>query len=126
MLNEILKVKLLLAMCCSAVALDTRADDPPSIGQQIFSTHCYLCHGDAGKGDGRMARLLKSKPTNLTVSSLNNIDLNKIISLGGAAVGRSPQMPGWANQFDEQKIKSLVAYINQLREPCKNAVLVNE
>jgi len=73
-----------------------------------------------------MAKLLKSKPANLTVSSLANIDLNKIISLGGEAVGRSPQMPGWANQFDDEKIQSLVAYINQLRKPHQNSLLVSE
>jgi len=126
MSNKTSKPNFLLAVCCLSVALNTLASDDATVGQQIFSTHCYLCHGVTGKGDGRMAKLLKSKPANLTVSSLANIDLNKIISLGGEAVGRSPQMPGWANQFDDEKIQSLVAYINQLRKPHQNSLLVSE
>jgi mono/diheme cytochrome c family protein len=40
-----------------------------------------------------------------------------IISKGGQAVGKSPFMPGWGNQFREKQIRDLITYIRSLANP---------
>jgi mono/diheme cytochrome c family protein len=66
--------------------------------KQIFETRCYTCHGMTGMGDGPGSAGLNPKPRNFTdktwQASVNDDHINKIIQYGGAAVGRSPMMPG--------------------------------
>lgn len=86
------------------------------LGQKIFSSHCILCHGKFGEGDGRMSKVIKSPPpTNLTKSRLPNDYLKKIISGGGQSVGRSSQMPPWGEQFKEAEINSIILYLKSIR-----------
>jgi mono/diheme cytochrome c family protein len=66
--------------------------------KQIFETRCYTCHGMKGMGDGPGSAGLTPKPRNFTdptwQASVTDDHINKIIRYGGAAVGRSPMMPG--------------------------------
>ena len=73
------------------------AMDPAAEAQKTFDTVCAACHGTSGKGDGAAAATLNPKPRNYTdgawQASVTDADLAKIISEGGAAVGKSPIMP---------------------------------
>jgi mono/diheme cytochrome c family protein len=66
--------------------------------QEIFGTRCSACHGASGKGDGPGSAALNPKPRNLSdpawQKSVNDDYIEKIVLYGGAAVGRSPMMPG--------------------------------
>jgi mono/diheme cytochrome c family protein len=66
--------------------------------QEIFSTRCSACHGATGKGDGPGSAALNPKPRNLSEpawqNSVNDDYIEKIVQYGGAAVGKSPMMPG--------------------------------
>jgi mono/diheme cytochrome c family protein len=66
--------------------------------QEIFGTRCSACHGASGKGDGPGSAALNPKPRNLSdpawQKSVNDDYIEKIVQYGGAAVGRSPMMPG--------------------------------
>jgi mono/diheme cytochrome c family protein len=66
--------------------------------QEIFATRCSACHGASGKGDGPGSAALNPKPRNLSdptwQKSVSDDYIEKIIQYGGAAVGRSPMMPG--------------------------------
>ena len=66
--------------------------------KQIFETRCYTCHGMMGQGDGPGSAGLTPKPRNFTdpawQASVTDDHIHKIILYGGAAVGRSPMMPG--------------------------------
>jgi cytochrome c oxidase cbb3-type subunit 3 len=88
-------------------------------GRDLFKSHCVLCHGQKGLGDGRMARMLKAKkltpPANLTLSRLPDESLFEIISKGGAAVGRSSFMPTWEEQLTVRQRKAIIKYIKSLR-----------
>lgn len=76
----------------------------PSNGQaafearHVFQTICATCHGPDGKGDGQAAAGLDPKPRNYTdkawQAKVTDDDLRNIIKYGGAAVGKSPVMPG--------------------------------
>jgi mono/diheme cytochrome c family protein len=66
--------------------------------EQIFATRCYTCHGSAGAGDGPASASLTPKPRNFQdpawQQSVSDEHIEQIIQYGGAAVGRSPAMPG--------------------------------
>ena len=38
----------------------------PASGKEMFETHCAVCHGKDGKGDGPAAKALKKPPADLT------------------------------------------------------------
>ncbi len=87
-------------------------------GMHIYNSRCTLCHGDEGLGDGRMARVIKDPPpANLTASTLSDGEMLAIISAGGEAVGRSGQMPPWADQLSLPDIQSVILYVRSLRAP---------
>ena len=76
--------------------------------REIFSTRCAACHGVEGTGDGPGAAGLTPKPRNLrdrawqTEASDDSID--KIIVLGGPAVGKSATMPPNADLAELKEI----------------------
>jgi hypothetical protein len=57
-----------------------------------------MCHGESGKGDGPAAAALTPKPRDYTDAtwqkSVTDDQIRKAITGGGAAVGKSPLMPG--------------------------------
>ena len=65
--------------------------------QTIFNERCAACHGTEGKGNGPASAALNPKPRNYTdaswQASVTDAQLRKTITLGGAAVGKSPIMP---------------------------------
>jgi cytochrome c oxidase cbb3-type subunit 3 len=82
------------------------------------------CHGEHGKGDGPAARALPVKAADHTngpvMNQLSDKYLSDIISKGGAAVGKSPIMPAWGNQFNEAQIRDLIAFIRSIADPSIN------
>lgn len=87
-----------------------------SLGRETFSARCTLCHGVQGKGDGRMARIIKNPPPfDLTNSVMPKEYLTSIIQNGGESLGRSPQMPPWGDQLSQKEIAAVVDYITELR-----------
>jgi mono/diheme cytochrome c family protein len=66
--------------------------------KQIFSTRCFTCHGMEGAGDGPGSAGLTPAPRNFQDAawqeSVSDEHLTNIILYGGAAVGKSPMMPG--------------------------------
>ena len=83
-------------------------------GQVVFKTNCILCHGVNGDGNGRAARLLNPPHANLTRSDKNDMYKEMIITMGGAAMGRSPRMPVWGQQLSRQEITDVVAYLRTI------------
>ena len=85
-------------------------------GKDVYQRKCAVCHGTEGKGDGPVAAALNPKPRDFTdkayMAQLDDQYLFKIISKGGAAVGKSPLMPPAALQ--EQDIWNVIAYIKSL------------
>jgi mono/diheme cytochrome c family protein len=73
------------------------ADDPAREARTLFKTRCVVCHGEDGKGDGPGAAALNPKPRDYTdaawQASVTDEQIHKTIVFGGAAVGKSPNMP---------------------------------
>ncbi len=73
------------------------AQDPGAEAAQIFATRCTPCHGATGSGDGAAAAALNPHPRNFHdetwQASVTDAHIDRIIQLGGAAVGKSAAMP---------------------------------
>lgn len=78
---------------------------------EIFTTRCTPCHGPSGAGDGPASASLQPKPRNFNdaawQSSIDDAYIEKIIKFGGAAVGKSPAMPGNPDLNDPQVVAEL-------------------
>ena len=86
------------------------------LGRVVYENRCIICHGESGKGDGKMSKIIKDPPPfNLTASIMPDDYLQMIIVKGGEAVGRSKHMPPWGEELSDIEISSLIRYINQLR-----------
>lgn len=87
-----------LAACGGAEKVSTLPEAARNEAKQIFSTRCATCHGAQGRGDGAASASLSPKPANFSdgtwQSRVTDEHIDKIIQFGGAAVGKSPAMPG--------------------------------
>ena len=76
--------------------------------QLMFESVCANCHGADGTGNGPAAATLNPKPRNYTdaawQASVTDDQLKEIILKGGAAVGKSPAMPGNPNLQDHPEV----------------------
>jgi mono/diheme cytochrome c family protein len=72
--------------------------DGAAKAKEIFANRCTPCHGPEGRGDGVASQSLDPKPRNFHDpawhASIDDAYIEKIIKFGGAAVGKSPAMPG--------------------------------
>ena len=61
--------RLTLGALCLVSAVATLQAQPVELverGRKSFRVHCQTCHGEAGRGDGPMAELLRVRPADLT------------------------------------------------------------
>jgi mono/diheme cytochrome c family protein len=87
--------------------------------EQIFATRCTTCHGAQGGGDGPGSAALEPKPRNFQdpawQDSVSDEHIEKIVMYGGAAVGRSPTMPGNPDLMSKPEVvRALVAHVRGL------------
>ena len=83
--------------------------------RETFKTTCAPCHGESGRGDGPGSVALNPKPRNYTdkewQAKVTDADIKKVIQYGGAAVGKSPVMPGSPQLDKPEVLDGLVALI---------------
>ena len=82
----------------SAVAAEAKLTEAERAqGRFMFQTLCVTCHGEQGKGDGPGSAALDPKPRNFSDAawqkSVTDAHIRNAITMGGAAVGKSPMMP---------------------------------
>jgi uncharacterized membrane protein len=84
---------------------------------EIFATRCVACHGEQGDGQGLAAAALPVKPRAYTdaswQSSVTDAYLKQVIVVGGAALGKSPLMPG--NPDLERQPEVVDALVRKIR-----------
>jgi mono/diheme cytochrome c family protein len=76
-------------------------------GKKLYQTHCAVCHGPDGKGDGPAAAGLSPRPTNLVQMAGHHSDGDfawKIANGRGA-------MPAWKGVLSENDIWDLTNFI---------------
>ena len=99
----------------AAEALPSPDEQAESRGSATFNRYCALCHGKAGDGKGVAARSYKPPPANLVASPYPDAYKELIIRKGGGAVGRSPYMPPWGDELNDQQIRDLLAYLRRIQ-----------
>lgn len=133
-------VALTASLILSSAQARAEPRGPRSDGELLYQLHCLTCHGESGKGNGPMARILKIKPANLRRLSARNggtfpakemyhvIDGRRAISGHG-----SKEMPLWGYAFQDLevdlnqekevrvKIVALIGFLESLQEPAGRA-----
>ncbi len=132
----ILAAGLSLALACSQAEQKTEPAPPPARAaaapipavdpaaakaeaDKIFAERCATCHGARGAGDGPASAGLVPPPRNFQASewqkSVSDEHIEKIIQYGGAAVGKSPAMPGNPDLISKlEVVAALRAHIRAL------------
>jgi mono/diheme cytochrome c family protein len=122
------------------VPVAARAADSPDAeaaraGADLFKTHCASCHGESGKGDGKLADGLQYAPADLTRISQRNrgkFPFERVVQI---VDGRKPMkghgrtdMPVWGDVlltqregYDKDKVKEqirrLAHHLASIQEP---------
>lgn len=90
-------------------------DDAATVGYMLW---CAACHGAGGSGDGYNARYLDTSPAAhadaAVMSTKPDATLFDGIAAGGAALGRSSDMPAFAGTLPPDRIQALVTYLRGL------------
>jgi mono/diheme cytochrome c family protein len=124
---------------CATVTLTARAEGTePKTGAQLFMTLCASCHGAEGRGDGPVAPLLNTPPSDLTHIARRNggrftADIVQSFIDGREAVRtHGPRdMPVWghqlyfsaeegdlaARQHADAEIAQIVEYLRSIQQP---------
>src|SRR5690606_4009709 len=89
--------------------------------KEIFMMRCTPCHGQTGGGDGAASAGLTPKPRDLQSAewqaSVTDEYIEKIIKPGGAAVGKSPMMPGNPDLNEKDAVvAALREYVRNLKK----------
>jgi len=83
-------------------------------GRVIYKEYCMQCHGATGKGDGPAADNLEPKPAihaNIAFDQVPIEYLYNMINHGGAAMGKSANMPYWGLTIGQQGVADVMAYL---------------
>lgn len=79
--------------------------------KEIFAQRCVACHGSTGHGDGPASASLDPKPRKFAdpdwQKQVSDEYIEKIVKLGGAAVGKSAAMPSNPDLNDPQVVAGL-------------------
>lgn len=131
---------ILVAAALLLYGVPVRAEQfkPRATGELIYKIYCLNCHGQSGRGDGPMARILKVKPANLRLISSRNggtfpsEEVYRTIDGRETVTGHgSREMPLWglafqqtdmdANQEEDvrARIEALIEHLKSLQEPAK-------
>ena len=107
-----------LFLACFTLLPPRAARADPARGQLTYKELCAKCHGAQGKGDGREAATLATKPKDLTdcerMKKFPDSELFKAIKEGGRAVGLSDDMPSYADALEDDEIQDLVEFVRSL------------
>ena len=118
-----------------AGAADSPDAESARAGAELFKLHCASCHGESGKGDGKLADGLQFAPADLTRISQRNrgkFPFERVVQI---VDGRKPlkghgrtDMPTWGDVlltqregYDKDKVKEqirrLAHYLASIQEP---------
>jgi mono/diheme cytochrome c family protein len=132
-----LAIEIVAAVAAPAAQTASQRTPPPLVieslvGEDSFSFYCASCHGREGKGDGPVARSLKTAPPDLTTLARRNGGIfptaevtSFIAGTGRALPAHGPgDMPVWGPIFRaleasdprvKVRIQNIVAYIESIQ-----------
>jgi mono/diheme cytochrome c family protein len=85
---------------------------------QLFTTDCAPCHGANGAGNGPRSQEFSPRPRNFQdpewQREMTDEYLRDVVVKGGAAVGRSEQMPAYPQLAEQPEV--LAALVRHMRQ----------
>jgi len=106
--------------------------DAAAFGKISYRVYCQNCHGESGKGNGRIAELMKVPPADLTQISQRNGGAFPVDRMHQIIDGRADvlahgdrEMPVWGQAFLERtdneaevrtKVHQLTVYLESIQE----------
>jgi mono/diheme cytochrome c family protein len=94
-------------------------------GKQVFYRNCVWCHADATPAGPSNRSNLTPVPPLLNDGSVLNAEsdeyLQNVISLGGAAMGKSAMMPPYGRTLSAEEIRSVIAFTRAIAQPLYRA-----
>ena len=90
-------------------------------GKRVFYQQCVWCHADSTPaGPSNRSNLTPVPPLlsdGATLNAESNEYLQNIITLGGAAMGKSAMMPPYAGVLSAEDIRSVIAFTRAIAQP---------
>jgi len=104
-----------------AAAAESDSALAAATAKTTFNAKCVVCHGSVGLGDGPGAAALTPKPRAFADAAwqgaVTDEQIAKAIVEGGAAVGKSPNMPPNPELGDKPDVvKALVAIVRAFKK----------
>jgi mono/diheme cytochrome c family protein len=90
-------------------------------GKRIFYDQCVWCHADATPaGPSNRSNLTPVPPLLNDGAALNaasDESLENVVTLGGAAMGKSAMMPPYGRMLSAEEIRSVIAFARVIAQP---------
>jgi cbb3-type cytochrome c oxidase subunit III len=124
-INVLIALILLLSTIGSVYA--EKDDTTPTLnrGAEVFVTHCVVCHGQQGMGEGRIPLKIKGYP-NTNLVSANKAKTKKeiydVIVFGSMIDDINLYMPPMGNELTWSELESVSLFVYQLRTDPKNGI----
>lgn len=110
---------LLMTYLASAVPARAQDDSAAAVrrGGTLFQQKCAACHGMEGKGDGPIARSMRTPPPDFTKGAFrhgaSDEQMHRTIALGIPGT----MMAGWKGRLSDADIFAVIAYVRSLKRP---------
>lgn len=93
-----------------------------TLGRELDARYCSRCHSqESTPAQVSNYDNLTTKPHAFTdgdsLNGISDANLELIITHGGAAANKSPEMPAYGNTLSNSDVKALVAYIRSISDP---------
>ena len=90
-------------------------------GKRIFYQQCVWCHADTTPAGPSNRSSLTPVPPLLNDGAVLNAEsdenMRNIVTLGGAAMGKSPMMPPYGRMLSAEEIRSVIAFTRAIAQP---------
>jgi mono/diheme cytochrome c family protein len=83
-------------------------------GQKLYAQNCAACHGDSGKGDGKMAGELDPKPSDLTDADWKHGSTDGEIFLVISDGAKNTGMKAFKSKLTAHQIWDAINYVHTL------------
>ena len=91
-------------------------------GRQLNEQHCVRCHDSESTAErvsnhDNLTKAPHSFSEGAVLNAMSDADLESIISHGGPALNRSPEMPPYGYTLSKTEIEAVIAYIRAISDP---------
>jgi len=93
-----------------------------TLGKQVSDIHCVRCHDSESTPErvsnhDNLSAQAHAFTDGATLNAMSDADLSAIISHGGAALGKSAEMPPYGNTLSKPEIDALIGLLRALSDP---------